>query len=186
MHSSYHTKLNMVVVALVLIGALNWGLTAFDYNLVAILDTYVKQVSNMNIPLAKTVYILVALSGLYLAVQRDTWLPFLGYSVLPAQLLANKSPSKPTRKVAVTVEPNQSVLYWASKAKGEDALVEQAYDDYSNSGLVKANDQGIAELLIEEGNGYVLPSGRHLEKHIHYRVVGLQYGMAGPVQTVYY
>ena len=185
MHSNY-TRLNMIMVALVLIGALNWGLTAFDYNIVAILDTYVKQVSNMNIPLAKTVYILVALSGIYLAVQRDTWLPFLGYNVLPVQLLTNKTPSKPTRKVAVTVEPNQSVLYWAAKAKGDEAPVEEAYEDYSNSGLVKSNDQGIAELPIEEGTGYVLPSGYYLEKHIHYRVVGLKYGMAGPIQTIYY
>jgi hypothetical protein len=39
--NSYHIKLNMIMVTLVIIGALNWGLTAFDYNILSILDTYI-------------------------------------------------------------------------------------------------------------------------------------------------
>lgn len=184
--NSYHIKLNMIMVTLVIIGALNWGLTAFDYNILSILDTYIKNLSNINIPFAKTIYVIVAFAGIYLAVQRDTWLPFLGYNVIPVQLLVNRTPNNPTRKISVRVNPNETILYWAAKSKGDGTMVDKAYDDYSNSGLVKANDQGDAELPIVEGSGYTLPSGQHLDKHVHYRVVGLDNGMAGSIQTIYY
>lgn len=51
-----------VAFTLVIVGALNWGLVAFDYNLVsALLGSW---------PLLEnTVYVLVALSGVYLAAQ---------------------------------------------------------------------------------------------------------------------
>ncbi len=51
--------LNKIAFVLVIIGALNWGLTAFEYNLV-------DMIFGMGSMLAKVVYVLVALSALVL------------------------------------------------------------------------------------------------------------------------
>ena len=50
----------MVTFTLVIVGALNWGLAAFDYNVVHMLLGAYDMAE-------KAVYVLVALSGLYLA-----------------------------------------------------------------------------------------------------------------------
>ena len=54
-----------VCMALVLVGALNWGLSAFGFNLV---DMLLGAVAGGV--LAKAVYVVVALSGVYLAYNR--------------------------------------------------------------------------------------------------------------------
>lgn len=53
--------IDMLAIALVIIGGLNWGLYALDYNLVSILLGW------MPI-LEKVVYVVVALAAIYLAV----------------------------------------------------------------------------------------------------------------------
>ncbi|MEZ4300133.1 MAG: DUF378 domain-containing protein [Polyangiaceae bacterium] len=56
------TGLTWVAVALVVIGAINWGLIGiFNYNLVAALFGVLS-------PVSRIIYILVALAGLYLLV----------------------------------------------------------------------------------------------------------------------
>lgn len=52
--------LTYVALVLLIIGGLNWGLTAFDMNLVEKLGSHM---------VAKTVYVLVALSAVYVAIQ---------------------------------------------------------------------------------------------------------------------
>lgn len=51
--------LNKIAFVLVIVGALNWGLSAFGYNLV-------DMIFGMGSMLAKVVYVLVALSALVL------------------------------------------------------------------------------------------------------------------------
>ena len=48
----------------------------------------------------------------------------------------------------------------------------EAYGDFSNSGVVMSNSSGLAELPILAGSGYTVPSGRKLDRHVHYRVLG--------------
>lgn len=52
--------LTYIALVLLIIGGLNWGLTAFDMNIVEKLGSHM---------VAKTVYILVALSAVYVAIQ---------------------------------------------------------------------------------------------------------------------
>ena len=44
-------KLHMLLIGLVLIGAVNWGATAFGYNLVEILSSTLNKTFNSNIPI---------------------------------------------------------------------------------------------------------------------------------------
>jgi len=46
---------------------------------------------------------------------------------------------------------------------------------------------GVALLPIAIGAGYVLPSGKKLKRHIHYRVIdSAKYGMMDKLNTVSY
>ena len=183
---------HMVLIALVLVGALNWGFHTFGYNLVDMLNRFFSGVFKRRLPLDRIIYVVVAISALILAFQRDTWLPFLGESVLPGAVLTLKTNSGDTT-VDVKVKSGTKVAYWAAKPDAEGPvdgaakavpLVKAAYDDFENSGVVVANEQGVAKLVFNKGTSYVVPSGRKLESHVHYREFG-EDGMMGPVKSVF-
>jgi hypothetical protein len=88
--------------------------------------------------------------------------------------------------VDVKVAPNTKVVFWAAKpGSNPETKVEQAYDDYSNSGVVLANDLGVATLTFNKGTEYVVPSGKQLKSHVHYREFNDKIGMMGPVRSVF-
>ena len=183
----------MVLIAIVLVGALNWGFHTFGYNLVEMLNRFLSGVFKRRLPLDRIIYVVVAVSAVALAVQRDTWLPFLGNSVLPGAVVPLKKNMGDTT-VDVKVTPGAKVAYWAAEpndgstegsAKADDVpLVRAAYDQFENSGVVVANDQGMATLVFNKGTSYIVPSGRKLESHVHYREFG-EDGMMGPVKSVF-
>ena len=188
---------HMVLIAIVLVGALNWGFHTFGYNLVEMLNRFLSGVFKRRLPLDRVIYVVVAVSALILAVQRDTWLPFLGNSVLPGAVVPLKKNMGDTT-VDVKVMPGAKVAYWAAEpetkldadgaSEGNKAdsvpLVRAAYDQFENSGVVVANDQGVATLVFNKGTSYIVPSGRKLESHVHYREFG-EDGMMGPVKSVF-
>jgi uncharacterized membrane protein YuzA (DUF378 family) len=181
----FMTKIRMLVTAVVIIGAINWGTTALGYNLVEILSKFINTALKTNLPIDKAIYILVALCGISLASKRTTWLPFLGRSVLPGSLVTKQTPTKADKKIKVKVQPNAKVAYWAATGKDKkDQDVFDAYNNHSNSGVVIADNKGIAELAIVEGEGYRVPNGKRIPKHVHYRVIGNS--MMERVRTVYY
>jgi uncharacterized membrane protein YuzA (DUF378 family) len=181
------TKFHMVLMALVLVGALNWGTTVFGYNIVEMLSNQVNKLIGSNIYLDKVIYIVVALAALRLAMKKTTWLPFLGYSAFPSKtFVPNKEPKKGNTVVEVKVRPNTRVAYWASSPKNYVPQVEEAYGDFSNSGVVTSNNIGVAKLVIEAGTSYIVPSGREINRHIHYRELDLPWGMMGDIKTRYY
>lgn len=161
--------LHMLAIILVLIGAINWGFVAlFQIDLVKKLFPKCLQF---------IVYILVALAAIYLAVQRDTYLPFLGDSIFPANLLTERVPTKYNLQVPVQVAPNSFVVYWASTEPGTSATSigtpnwKAAYDQYQNSGIVRSNERGLATLKLNCPQRYTVGLlNRTLYKHVHYRV----------------
>jgi hypothetical protein len=180
------TKLHMLLLAIVFIGAINWGATALGYNLVTELSVAVNKLAKSNMPIDKVIYGIVAVSAIVLASKKEVWLPFLGRSILPGSLVPLKTPTKSDTKVQIKTRPNSKIAYWASKPSDSTPNVKKAYDDYSNSGVVLSNDKGEAELPILAGTGYTVPSGRNISRHVHYRIVGLDYGLMGKVKTVKY
>ncbi len=186
MYNKYmKVKARMIVTAIVLIGAINWGTTALGYNLVDMLSKTINSSLKTDYPIDKIIYIIVALCAVSLAVRRTTWLPFLGRSVLPGNLVTLQTPAKADKKIKIKVYPKAKVAYWAAYGKDKkEQDVFDAYGDYSNSGVVVADDKGNAELPIIEGGGYKVPSGKNLPRHIHYRIIGNS--MMGKIKTVNY
>lgn len=180
------TKINMLLFSIVFIGAINWGATALGYNLVELLSKNINSSLNVNYPIDKIIYIIVALSAIWLAYKQTTWLPFLGIGIMPSSLVPIKKPVGANKKVAIKTQPNAKIVYWSAYKKGDETNVVDAYSDYDNSGVVMADANGNATLEIIEGSGYTVPSGRVIPKHIHYRTIGLPDGMMGKVETVKY
>ncbi len=167
----------MICTGLVLFGAIHYAAMIFKFNLA--------EAIGKRVPYAAVIiYAMFALSALYLAFDRTTWLPFLGESVLPGSLVPIKAHSGNTH-VEVHVRPGAKVAYWAAKPSSDVKAVDAAYDDYSNGGVVMADDKGVAVLTFDKGGEYVVPSGKQLMSHVHYREFGDVYGMVGPVQTAF-
>jgi hypothetical protein len=53
-----------------------------------------------------------------------------------------------------------------------------------NTGIVKANEEGIATLLVRRPQPYTVPFKGRLEPHIHFRVCN-EDGMMSRIKTVY-
>jgi uncharacterized membrane protein YuzA (DUF378 family) len=65
---------NLVLLSLVFVGALNWGLAAFNLNAVKTVDNGVNKLLGTNLPVEKAVYLLVAAAGVNLYTTRNVWL----------------------------------------------------------------------------------------------------------------
>jgi hypothetical protein len=175
----YYKKLAYKVAVLFIIaGAVNWLLIGiFQYNLVQ---------NIFGVKAGRVVYVIVGLCALMIMFNRDTYLPFLGETVAPCGAFPDRVPPGATKEVTVMVRPGAKVIYWASEpsAEGLKHVVDwkKAYAEFENAGMVTADMQGRARLLVRPPQAYKVPMGGRLEPHIHYRVCEPK-GWMGRVQT---
>jgi uncharacterized membrane protein YuzA (DUF378 family) len=167
---------------LLVIGGIAWGIYgAFGINIVK----RILPDSNAQ----KIVYILVGVSAVILLFNRNFHLPFLGKTALPSSLLSKDKTvtEEGTFTVKVQVEPNVRVIYWASEPSSEIVPVSTAYGEFKNSGIVTADKDGIANLILKKPSSYTVKKGlfnKKLKPHIHYRYT-LSSGMLSEIKTKY-
>jgi hypothetical protein len=181
--------IRMVLTGFVIAGSLNYGLTMLDYNLIEIGNTKINHFFNRKLYFNIIIYSLITISGIVLMFQTTTWLPFLGPCAFPTKgLIPDKINSKGTKIIKVNVKPNTRIAYWAAlpKKSQDTPYVDDAYGKFENSGVVMSDKNGVAELLILPGSEYTIPSGKVIDRHIHYRELDLPAGMMGRIETVYY
>lgn len=131
-----------------------------------------------------TIITLAAVVGtIVLFTDRTSWLPFLGYTVLPPSALAEKVPTDAAFSVRVVVPKGAThVMYWASEStSGVAPTPGDAYGNFTNTGVVKAGSDGVTSLKVRCPGQYKV-RGRALPRHVHYRAI-FPSGIAGPVQT---
>ena len=182
-------KIHNFFVALVLIGAINWGFTAFNMNLVESLHLLLNKFLGIETFIDKIIYLLIASSAIIVGIKKATWLPFLGETVLPSQFIPNKEKEDSDLIVTVNVSPLTRVAYWASSPQKNINIIPDvvtAYGDYSNSGVVVSDASGNVDLSIESSSPYRIPSGEVLKRHIHYRELDHELGFIGEIKTVFY
>jgi uncharacterized membrane protein YuzA (DUF378 family) len=168
----------MLLTFFTIFGSLNYGLMSFNYNIIEIIS------KKLKINISKFLYIIIAISAIILALDITTWLPFLGKSILPSNLLPLQIPSKPDTFIKINTSPNTKIAYWASDKK-YITDVKNAYGEYKNSGIVLSDKDGIAILPIIKGEDYIVPSNKIIKKHVHYRTLGGEYEMMGKIETVF-
>jgi len=168
------TWLYIIAMVVVLLSALNQGLSVF--------------LGPVSPTIRAILGILTGLAGLYLAFNRDTYLPFLSRSVYPCGLLADKVPDGATHDVVVRVPAGAKVVYWAAEPSNQALTVSPdpwtAYVKYENAGVVTADRQGVAVLKVREPTSYRVPSGVILKRHIHYRYC-VKAGLLSRVETAF-
>lgn len=168
------TKLRMIATILVLIGALNWGLVAMNQNIVDLLP---------NRTLKRVVYAVIGLSALLLALNRNTYLPFLGQTAFPCGLLKTSIPEGELVQAVVDTKPNTMIVYWASESGEKKDNPWDAYMGYKNSGVVMSDANGKAVLSVRPPSEYSV-KWKDLKRHIHYREC-VKNGLLGEVKTVF-
>ena len=174
-------KIFASAILLLVIGGLNIGFaTLFKKDIVASLF-------GKNSLLTNGLFLLIALSALAIGLYRDSYLPFLGPSVMPCALLNPQIPAGADFEITVSLRPGSKVLYWAAEPANHDLQFAQnwklAYNEYTNAGVAIADGQGLALLKVRKPQAYTVPIKGVLEPHIHYRVC-TDHGWIGPVRTV--
>lgn len=142
--------------------------------------------SSKTTMLFKFISILVLISIVMIGVQRNTYLPFLGPTVLPPVFLHDEVIPEGANmivKVSIPDADGRKVMYWGSQpSKTLFMDPYTAYGTYSNSGITMVKD-GEAKISFQCPSSYRVP-GALLEPHIHYRIVEPN-GLLGEVKTVY-
>jgi len=180
MSNKYRNVLiNMIMTIMVYFVAANCILAYYGFDLL-------EKINNLlGFQITGVVYFLTAISIIFLASKKHTWLPFLGQTVLPSKLI-NETNNMGDTSIKIQVTPNTKVAFWSSlPSKDHNIMVDKAYSDYSNSGVVRSDNNGFAVLTFNKGTGYVVPNGRFIKPHIHYRELTEDSAMIGPVKTIY-
>ena len=177
----YQKLLFKLAMVLLIVGGLNWLLVGlFNWNLV-------KALLGQGV-IARSIYTLVGVAAIAIMLDRDTYLPFLGPTVLPCASVPDRTPPGASKMVTVSAPPGSKVLYWAAEPEME-ALKEiqdwkAAYAGYENAGVATADSNGQAVLKVREPQAYSVPFKGRLEPHIHFRICESS-GMLGRVKTIF-
>lgn len=134
----------------------------------------------------KFVSVLVLVSIISIGLQRNTYLPFLGPTVLPPVFLHDEVIPESANFVVTVQLPEaegQKVMYWGSQSSKKPFLDPYtAYGKYLNSGITIVKN-GEAKFSVNCPSAYRVP-GALLEPHVHFRIVEPN-GILGEVKTVY-
>ena len=177
----YYSKLAFkVAMVLVIVGSLNWlSCGILDINLVE---------KVLGKTFSRVVYILVGLAAVSIMFNRDTYLPFLGETVLPCTTIPERVPPGATKELRVPAPAGSKVLYWAAEPAMEELKQiptwQEAYNKFENAGVVTTDSTGIAILKVRAPQAYTVPFKGRIEPHVHFRICDGS-GMLGRIKTVY-
>jgi uncharacterized membrane protein YuzA (DUF378 family) len=170
MGKSNKINLYRLLISLVLIGSINWGSVGlFNYDLVKNFGSLFGY--NAGNYISTFIYLLVATSAIVLMFQRDTFLPFLGHTVMPKPMTEyNPSGENVITKTIENLPPNVKVIYWAALPSNKTIdNPDDAYGEYTNQGVTTTDANGVAILKVQKPTDYIVPCKGKLESHIHYR-----------------
>jgi len=184
-----YIKRNKLLMKFVILGALNLGLSAVGFNFIELLNIQITKIIGKDLYIDKIFYVLVALAALKLSFRRTSFTPYLGYAAFPSRVFVNTRKNEiGTMDVPVYVRPNTRVAYWGTLPRTTDYIPNyvEAYGDFSNSGVVMSDNNGLAILSILPGTSYLVNSGEEYPRDIHYRELDLEFDMIGKLKTIYY
>lgn len=177
----YETLTHLLAMFLVLAGAIAWGiLGVYDVDVIA------RALASFPEATTRVAYGVIGLAGVYLAVGRNNWLPFLAKTAFPCAPLAEKMPVDAQAAYSVqTGVPHANVVYWAAESASEISKNPwMAYGTYNNSGVARTDENGVAVLRLRRPGRYRVPgTGGVLDEHVHYRVCRHP-GMLSEIHTV--
>lgn len=136
------------------------------------------------------------IAALVLAVDRDTYLPFLNNAVFPSSLVKSVySPPGANVEAVIIVDEKDGtkIAYWGAKPLYMNGATipqtpQEAYANYSNAGVAEVkNGQAILKFFCPSKYNInnIYPWATTLDRHVHYRVIDSHKhkGMMSPVYT---
>ena len=133
--------------------------------------------------------VIIILCAIYIAVNRNTYLPFLGYAAVPPSMFLNTfQPTEATEELMLTLDvpDGTKVVYWAANNSKTDIIQINptiAYANYNNSGISTVMDK---KAIIRFNCPDKYKAGAMtISKHIHYRLVFPNSPLMSPVYTKY-
>jgi uncharacterized membrane protein YuzA (DUF378 family) len=159
-------KIYAIAILFLIVGGIAWGWMGMMGK---------NPVSQAMGKYAWIVYGTVGISALLvLLVGRNAFLPFLGPTVFPCAVIADKVPENADTTVEVLVRPGAKVLYWGAEPDNEGLrrlrTWKEAYGRYNNVGVATADDMGRAVLKLRKPQSYKVPMKGSIESHVHYRI----------------
>jgi len=116
----------------------------------------------------KCLLLIYIISILWLAFQRNTYLPFLGECAIPIPSSHPKSTS--FHYTVSSLPPHRKVIYWAAMHDRWNAESNSTpYEQYENSGITTTDENGKAIFELPYHPSSYRVSLRTLPPHIHYR-----------------
>lgn len=180
--------LHIYIIALIVFVTIDTCLKVFGISVVEIISSFLNKMLRTNLRFENYIYVTAGVFAVLILLKRDTWLPFLGQTVIPKGILKENIPENYNKEIKTNVgEANAKVIYWASNdTKNENTKVFDAYGDFSNGGITTSDTKGDVVFKFNTGTGYIVPSGKYIKRHVHYRVMKDKYSMLGRVKTVFY
>jgi uncharacterized membrane protein YuzA (DUF378 family) len=174
--TKYSVYLRLFSMMLLILGGLNWMSIGFNNSNV------IENIMSVNY--IRYLYILIGIAALYVAFDRTTFLPFLGWTVLPGDLLEEKEPSNALESVIVPNHPDaKKIVYWATNPGDTVNDPYSAYEGSDNAGVVSVLGKGDEiQLKLRCPKKYKV-HGKTLPRHVHYRYV-LNNNMISAVYTM--
>lgn len=159
------------------------------FSIISGIYTLVSAESNI---LMKLLSLCVIVAAIYLGSNRNTYLPFLGNTVIPLNIIPKEIIPQGANidyKLPLKGYPNGTmVFYWGAKSTNNKVVISdpiKAYGDYSNSGVAIVNNE-VAVLRFYCPDKYsVTPFNRVLNRHLHYRIECPKSGLMSSVKTLY-
>jgi uncharacterized membrane protein YuzA (DUF378 family) len=170
-----------LAIIILIIGALNWlSVGVAGVNFVETL---------LGRSIARGIYIVVGIAALSIMFNRDTYLPFLGETVLPCGVIPESTPQGANTEMRVSDLPvGAKILYWAAEPETEGLKKtvdwRKAYLEFMNAGVTIVGQDGIAVLRVRKPQAYTVPWKGQIEPHIHFRICSAD-GMLARIKTVY-
>ena len=180
-------QIRMLNILIVILASINIAFSEFNYDIIKMLNDFIQSKINKNLSLNHYIYIFAGFAAIILALDRTTWLPFLGESVLPSSIIPITT-NKGDTAVTVKVKPYTKVAYWAALPNNSSKIpnVNDAYGNYTNSGVAMSNDKGEVILTLNKGSGYKVPFNKYIKPHVHYRELNNEWALMGPIKTLYF
>jgi hypothetical protein len=153
MKNEYLKTKKYIILILLLIGSLNCGTTVVGYNFIEKINILLNNNFNTKYPIDKIIYLLVALAGILLVINRDLWLlcieDFTTFIPLPsAKAKMGPPPGIPTNIVvsnsghlSITITWNPPVVPSGTKIPWYKYYTIYCYEEHSNMSRFKNSIQ---------------------------------------------
>lgn len=142
----------------------------------------------------KIIAVIIIIAAFYVASNRNTYLPFLGKTVVPPILFQQEITPEGATEVFVihldkNIEDGTRLIYWGAESTNKNNIRTdpfEAYGNYSNTGITTVSDSKATVYfhcpdIYKAGTIYK----KTIDRHIHYRLISPNSAMMSQVFTAY-